>query len=116
MSPQDLQRLADEEVMHLVRGGDPRAFEVVYDRHGSAAFSVAYRMVGNRGIAEDITQEAFLSIWRSRYRYDRARGSVRAWCLGSSTIGPSMRCDATWSTSAGARAPRAWRSARRRRS
>ncbi len=68
--------------MQLVQDGDPRAFEVVYDRHGGPAFSLAYRMVGNRVVAEDITQEAFLSIWRSRLRYDRARGSVRTWVLG----------------------------------
>ena len=68
--------------MHLVRDGDARAFELVYDRHGGAAFSLAYRMVGDRAIAEDITQEAFLSMWRSRVRYERERGSVRAWVLG----------------------------------
>jgi RNA polymerase sigma-70 factor (ECF subfamily) len=39
-------------------------------------------MVGDRTIAEDITQEAFLSMWRSRARYERERGSVRAWVLG----------------------------------
>src|SRR5881227_2797242 len=80
--PTDLHRLADEELMHLVRDGDARAFELVYDRHGGAAFSLAYRMVGDRAIAEDITQEAFLSMWRSRVRYERERGSVRAWVLG----------------------------------
>ena len=68
--------------MQLVQGGDPRAFELLYDRHGGAAFSLAYRMIGNRVGAEDITQEAFLSIWRSRLRYDQARGSVRTWVLG----------------------------------
>jgi RNA polymerase sigma-70 factor, ECF subfamily len=78
----DLRNLADEEVMQLVGEGSPRAFEVVFDRHGGAAFSLAYRMVGNRVAAEDITQEAFLSIWRSRLRYDRSRGSVRTWVLG----------------------------------
>jgi RNA polymerase sigma-70 factor (ECF subfamily) len=78
----DIRNLADEEVMHLVQDGDPRAFELLYDRHGGAAFSLAYRMVGNRAGAEDITQEAFLSIWRSRLRYDTARGSVRSWVLG----------------------------------
>jgi len=78
----DIRDLADEEVMQLVQGGNPRAFELVYDRHGGAAFSLAYRMVGNRGAAEDIVQEAFLSIWRSRLRYDQARGSVRTWVLG----------------------------------
>jgi RNA polymerase sigma-70 factor (ECF subfamily) len=78
----DIRNLADEEVMQLVQGGDARAFELLYDRHGRAAFSLAYRMVGNRVNAEDITQEAFLSIWRSRLRYDQARGSVRTWVLG----------------------------------
>jgi RNA polymerase sigma-70 factor (ECF subfamily) len=78
----DIRNLADEEVMHLVQGGDARAFELLYDRHGRAAFSLAYRMVGNRVSAEDITQEAFLSIWRSRLRYDQGRGSVRTWVLG----------------------------------
>jgi RNA polymerase sigma-70 factor (ECF subfamily) len=78
----NLQRLADEELMHVVQGGDPRAFEVLYDRHGGAAFSLAYRMVGKRAVAEDIVQEAFLSIWRSKVRYERERGSVRTWVLG----------------------------------
>jgi RNA polymerase sigma-70 factor (ECF subfamily) len=78
----DIHRLADEELMELVAGGDPRAFEAVYDRHGSAAFSLAYRMVGSRTVAEDVAQEAFLSIWRSRVRYQRERGSVRSWVLG----------------------------------
>jgi RNA polymerase sigma-70 factor (ECF subfamily) len=78
----DLRNLADEEVMQLVADGSPRAFELLYDRHGGAAFSLAYRMVGNRVTAEDTTQEAFLSIWRSRLRYDASRGSVRTWVLG----------------------------------
>ncbi len=78
----DIKSLADEEIMQLVQDGDPRAFGVVYDRHGGPAFSLAYRMVGNRVVAEDITQEAFLSIWRSRSRYQRERGSVRTWVLG----------------------------------
>ena len=68
--------------MALARGGDARAFEVVFDRHAGPAFSLAYRMCGRRGLAEDVVQEAFLSVWRSGARYDRARGSVRSWVLG----------------------------------
>jgi RNA polymerase sigma-70 factor, ECF subfamily len=77
-----LADLADEDLMHLVRKGDSAAFEVVYERHATAAFSLAYRMVGSRNAAEDVVQEAFLSLWRSRARYDRRRGSVRTWVLG----------------------------------
>jgi len=78
----DIHSLADEEVMRLVQEGNPRAFELLYDRHGGASFSLAYRMVGNRVTAEDVSQEAFLSIWRSKARYQPDRGSVRTWVLG----------------------------------
>jgi RNA polymerase sigma-70 factor (ECF subfamily) len=78
----DLRSLADEDVMQYVRGGDARAFEVIYERHSAAAFSLAYRMMGTRAGAEDVTQDAFLSLWRSGARYDRSRGSVRTWVLG----------------------------------
>ena len=81
-SSQDIGNLADEEIMHLVQEGDPRAFELFYDRHAGPAFSLAYRMVGNRSVAEDVSQEAFVSIWRSRLRYQADRGSVRTWVLG----------------------------------
>ncbi|HEX2088058.1 MAG TPA: sigma-70 family RNA polymerase sigma factor [Solirubrobacteraceae bacterium] len=77
-----LRRLADEDLMDLVRDGDAGAFGAVYDRHSTAAFSLAYRMVGRRNAAEDVVQEAFLSLWRAAARYDASRGSVRTWVLG----------------------------------
>ena len=67
--------------MALVQRGDARAFEAVYDRHGGAAFSLAYRISGNRAAAEDIVQEAFLSVWRSSVRYRPERGNLRSWLL-----------------------------------
>ena len=78
----DLRALADEDLMQLMRRGDPRAFEAIYERHSGAAFSLAYRMVGRGNVAEDVVQEAFLSLWRSGARYERTRGSVRTWVLG----------------------------------
>jgi RNA polymerase sigma-70 factor (ECF subfamily) len=78
----DLRDLADEELMALVRDGEARAFEIVFDRHAGPAFSLAYRMCGRRGLAEEVVQEAFISLWRSGARYDRTRGSVRSWVLG----------------------------------
>lgn len=80
--PESLQRLADEDLMTLVDAKDSEAFAVIYDRHGGAAYSLAHRIVGDAQMAEDVTQEAFLSIWRSNARFDSARGSVRAWVLG----------------------------------
>lgn len=76
-----LRSLADEDLMELIHEADARAFEVVFDRHIGAAFSLAYRMCGSHVRAEDVVQEAFVSLWRSGARYDRARGSVRSWIL-----------------------------------
>jgi RNA polymerase sigma-70 factor (ECF subfamily) len=77
-----LRVLADEELMQLIYDGKPAALEVVYDRHSDFAFSLAYRMCGQRALAEEVVQEAFISLWRSKARYDRNRGSVRTWVLG----------------------------------
>jgi RNA polymerase sigma-70 factor, ECF subfamily len=77
----DLRSLADEDLMELVRDGEASAFEVIFDRHAGRAFALAYRMCGRRAMAEDVVQEAFLSLWRSGARYDPTRGSVRTWVL-----------------------------------
>jgi RNA polymerase sigma-70 factor, ECF subfamily len=77
----ELRKLADEDLMPLVRRGQTTAFEVIYERHSGVAFSLAYRMCGQLGLAEDVTQEAFMSLWRSGARYERRRGSVRTWVL-----------------------------------
>jgi RNA polymerase sigma-70 factor, ECF subfamily len=79
--PRDLHRLADEDLMGLAGEGQAGAFGIVFDRHGDAAFSLAYRMCGSRPRAEDIVQESFVSLWRRASRYDRVRGSVRSWVL-----------------------------------
>jgi RNA polymerase sigma-70 factor, ECF subfamily len=81
-SASSLRRVADEDLMEHLRRGEALAFEIVYERHADACFSLAYRMCGRRAIAEDVVQEAFLSLWRSGARYDRTRGSVRTWVLG----------------------------------
>lgn len=77
----DYLLLADEDLMSLVDEGDSQAFAVLYDRHGKAAYSLAYRMMGERQAAEDLVQDAFLRVWRSTASYRAARGSVRTWML-----------------------------------
>ena len=73
--------LADEDLMVLVGGGDPHAFATLYDRHCRLAYSVAHKLTGEKHSAEDLTQEAFLKVWRSAQRYRPERGSVRTWIL-----------------------------------
>ena len=67
--------------MALADGGDAGAFAGLYDRHSRVAYSLAYRMMGERQAAEDLTQEAFLEVWRAAGSYRAERGSVRTWIL-----------------------------------
>jgi RNA polymerase sigma-70 factor (ECF subfamily) len=73
--------LADEELISFVGRSDAEAFAVLYDRHSRPAFSLAYRMMGEKQAAEDLVQDAFLKIWRSATSYRAERASVRTWIL-----------------------------------
>ena len=73
--------LADEDLISLVEAADAEAFATLYDRHSRAAFSLAYRMMGERQASEDLAQDAFLKIWRGASSYRADRGSVRTWIL-----------------------------------
>ncbi len=73
--------LADEDLISLVQTGDAEAFATLYDRHSRTAFSLAYRMMGERQAAEDLAQDAFIKVWRGAGGYRAERGSVRTWIL-----------------------------------
>src|ERR687890_627755 len=73
--------LADEDLISLVETSDADAFATLYDRHSRAAFSLAYRMMGEKQAAEDVVQDAFLKAWRGAGSYRTERGSVRTWML-----------------------------------
>jgi len=67
--------------MALADSGNTQAFAALYDRHARAAYSLAYRMMGERQAAEDLVQEAFLKVWRAAGSYRVERASVRTWIL-----------------------------------
>ncbi len=67
--------------MALVAGADPEAYEVIFDRHVGAAYSLAHRICGEAASADDATQDAMLGVWRSAAGYRPHLGSVRAWIL-----------------------------------
>lgn len=74
-------RYPDGDLMSLMGGGDAEAFAALYDRHGRAAYTLAHRKMGEHQAAEDLTQDAFLKIWRSASGYRPERGSVKTWVL-----------------------------------
>jgi RNA polymerase sigma-70 factor (ECF subfamily) len=73
--------LADKELISEVGQGDAQAFATLYERHIRVAYSLAYRMMGEKEAAEDLLQEAFLKLWSGAASYRAERGSVRTWLL-----------------------------------
>jgi RNA polymerase sigma-70 factor (ECF subfamily) len=68
--------------MRRIQDGDPAAFATFYDRHATAVYGSANRIVRSTAIAEDVTQDAFIAVWRARSDYAPGRGPARSWLLG----------------------------------
>jgi len=65
-------------VRELVRGSEA-ALSTLYDRYGEAIFASAYRLTADRGIAEEVVQETFLTLWNRAELFDPTAGSLPAW-------------------------------------
>lgn len=75
----DRREPTDGELLERVGRGDRSAFEELYRRYARAVLAVALRRIGDRGRAEDATQDAFVAIWRSARTYDPRRGAGAPW-------------------------------------
>jgi RNA polymerase sigma factor (sigma-70 family) len=82
-SREDAGSAPDEDLLEEVGSGDERAFRELFRRYAGVANAIAFRLVRQAQLAEEIVQEAFLAVWRHPEAYDRTRGSVRAWLLGT---------------------------------
>ncbi|HTK23151.1 MAG TPA: sigma-70 family RNA polymerase sigma factor [Gaiella sp.] len=69
----------DAELIGLVADGDHRAFEELHRRYARPVLGIALRRIGDRGRAEDATQDTFASLWRSAGRFDPTRGKATSW-------------------------------------
>jgi len=77
----DYATLRDEQLMDRLAGRDLIAFEALYDRYGDLVYSVSLRIVGDNYIAEDVTQDVFLRVWRRPGQFDLSRGKFVTWLL-----------------------------------
>jgi RNA polymerase sigma-70 factor (ECF subfamily) len=73
--------LSDEALLNAIAGGAVWAMESLYDRYNRVLYSLAYRMVADHQVAEDLLQEAFLSIWRYATSYSPQAGAAHSWLI-----------------------------------
>jgi RNA polymerase sigma-70 factor, ECF subfamily len=71
----------DSDLVTRIVNREIEAFEAFYDRHSTPAYSLAMRVTGRQPAAEEVTQDAFVTLWRSARRYDSSRGTPKNWLL-----------------------------------
>ncbi len=75
-APTAVEELSDEALMELVAAGSNEAVAELRARYGSRIEALGFRLLGDRGLAEELTQETFLRLWRRAAAFDGERGSV----------------------------------------
>lgn len=76
-----LGELDDAALSDRLRSGDRDALAALYDRYAPLAMGVAMRVVHDRAVAEDVVQDAFVTVWQKIARYDASRGALKGWLL-----------------------------------
>lgn len=71
----------DTALLRAMQRGEQDAVAMLYDRYSGAAYGLAMRVTNNAQAAEDVVQDAFVSLWKQAPRFDPERGHVRAWLL-----------------------------------
>jgi RNA polymerase sigma-70 factor, ECF subfamily len=69
----------DATLLAAVRSGDEQGMAQLYERYSSIIYSVALRVLGDTGAAEDVLQEVFMQLWRTPDGFDASRGSFAGW-------------------------------------
>lgn len=73
--------LTDEALLSRIAGGDAAAFAAFYDRHSSLLFSIATHVLRDDREAEDILQEAMVSLWERAGSYNQSLGRPMSWAI-----------------------------------
>jgi RNA polymerase sigma factor (sigma-70 family) len=71
----------DLELHRRLSAGDRGAFDELYRRYSPTAYGIAYRLTGQRLLAQDVVHDAFLALWRAPEAFDAARGAFRTFFL-----------------------------------
>lgn len=71
----------DGDLLDRIAGRDATAFALLYDRHSKAAYALAYHLLGDPDTAQDVVQDAFLSVWLRPIARHQLQFTARVWLL-----------------------------------
>jgi len=78
----ELQHLSDDDLLRLTASGDDGAFTALYQRRHPAVYRFALHMSGSPSLAEEVTQEVFMTLLSDGGAYDGNRGPLAAYLYG----------------------------------
>lgn len=70
-----------EEMLTRAARGDDAMFALLYDRLAPPVFTMISRLVRNHALAEEVTQDVFVEVWRTATRFDASKGTAMAWTM-----------------------------------
>ena len=73
--PEDLQ------LMKRIASNDQQAFRAIYRKYGKPIYSLAYHILQNTMLAEEVTQDTFVKVWRHKAQWDPTKGDLKNWLL-----------------------------------
>jgi RNA polymerase sigma-70 factor (ECF subfamily) len=71
----------DYDLMRRIELREPAALGIIYDRYGGLVFTLALRILRDRGEAEELVEDVFIELWRRAERYDPARGAPMTYLI-----------------------------------
>lgn len=71
----------DIDLMRRIADRDQQALLTLYEQYGTAVYSLAYRILGNSTLAEEVAQDTFLKVWHQTTRWDSQKGKLKNWLL-----------------------------------
>jgi RNA polymerase sigma-70 factor (ECF subfamily) len=73
--------ITEEELVELLKDGDEKGLEVLYQNYSKALYNVIFQIVRSDEIAEEVLQDGFLKIWKNAQSYDKSKGTIFTWML-----------------------------------
>ncbi len=73
--------ITEEELVELLKDGDEKGLEVLYQNYSKALYNVIFQIVRSDEMAEEALQDGFLKIWKNASSYDKSKGTIFTWML-----------------------------------